>query len=125
MAKIKVWLIRSPLFAPIAVLGVAISSNVAYAQVVTTQATLNAALCNVINAMIWVLLSVSVIMVVYAAFQYVTGGADAEKVSTARKTLTYAAVGIAVALIAKGFPLVVKDVFGSGASGVGSTFSCS
>jgi hypothetical protein len=50
-------------------------------------------------------------MVVYAAFQYATAGDDTEKVATGRKTLTYAAVGIIVALCAAGFPSIVETVF--------------
>jgi len=54
---------------------------------------------------------VSVIMVLYAAFMYVTAGDDTEKTSTARRTLTYAAVGIAVALISTALPDIVGSIF--------------
>ena len=68
-------------------------------------------LCNIISWFIWIVILVSVIMVVYAAFTYATAGDDTEKVATGRKTLTYAAVGIIVALVAAGFPTIVESVF--------------
>jgi hypothetical protein len=67
-------------------------------------------ICSVAAAMFWVLIAVSVIMVLYGAFLYLTGGADAEKVKTAHKTIAYAAVGVLVALLAKGFPFIVASI---------------
>jgi heme/copper-type cytochrome/quinol oxidase subunit 2 len=80
---------------------------------VTDASSLVALLCNVIYWMVFILLAVAVIMIVMAAFQYVTAGDDTEKTSKARKTLTYAAIGIAVALMAYGFPQIVSTVFPS------------
>jgi len=61
--------------------------------------------------MFWVLMAVSVIMVMWAAYTYLTAGDDTEQVHRATKTLTYAAVAILVALIAKGFPYLVATIF--------------
>ncbi len=120
MSKVKVWLLRSPLASVVVVLSVSLFSNIAYAQTVTTQATLDSLLCNIINWMINILLAVSIIMILYAAFLYVTGGDDTEKVSNARRTITWAAVGLVVGLIAKGFPQLVASLTGSGAG----SFTC-
>lgn len=123
MIKIKTWLVRSPLFATIVAAGVTISSNVAYAQAnVTDQKGLGQVFCNIINWMIYILLAVSIIMILFAAFQYVTGGDDQEKISKARKTITWAAVGLVVALLAKGFPLIVADLVPNASA---DAFSCS
>jgi len=62
--------------------------------------------------MFWVLIAVSVVLVFIAAYGYLTSAGDAEKVKNATKTITYAAVAIVVALLAKGFPYVIGDVFG-------------
>jgi len=70
-------------------------------------------LCNFVSWFIWVVILVSVIMIVYAAFEYATAGDDTEKVATGRKTITYAAVGVVVALCAAGLPYVVESLFGS------------
>ncbi len=85
-----------------------------------TGKDLSRILCNVIAWMIYFLFAVAIIMVVLAAFQYVTAGDDTEKTTKARKTLTYAAIGIAVALIAYGFPPLVANLLGTSAG-----FSCS
>lgn len=67
--------------------------------------------CPIVNAMFWVLITISIIMVLWAAYLYVIAGDDSEKPTTARRMLLYAAIGIVVALIAKGFPLIVSSVF--------------
>jgi len=52
----------------------------------------------------------SIIYIVLAAFQFVTGGGDPEQVKGARQKLIYAAMGIAIALIAAGFPAVLRTI---------------
>jgi len=75
-------------------------------------------LCVVASAMFWILLSLSVVFAIVAAYKYLTSGGDTEKVSGATKTLTYAAVAVAVALLAKAIPLVIANLFNvSGISG--------
>ena len=92
-------------------------------QPIKDKSTLMAFFCAIIGWFIWIVVAISVIMILYAAFQYVTARDDVEKTGRARKTITYAAIGIAVALIAYGFPQVVASVFPSGASA--SSFTCS
>ncbi len=55
----------------------------------------------IVNIMSVVLGAVAVIMVIVAGFKYVTSGGDAGKVSSAKSTLIYALVGIAVAVLAQ------------------------
>jgi hypothetical protein len=78
-------------------------------------------ICSVAYWMFWILMSLSVVFVFVAAYKYLTSGGDAEKVGSATKTITYAAVAIVVALLAKGFPSIVQSVFpmsvGAGAGG--------
>lgn len=50
------------------------------------------------------------IMVLVGAFQFMTGGGDPEKISKARKTILYAAIGFAIALIASGVSSIIKSV---------------
>lgn len=89
---------------------------------VKSSGDLQTLFCNIINWMIWILLAVAIIMIVMAAFNYVTAGDDAEKITKGRKTLTYAAIGIAVVLLAKGFPLIVASVFPNSATA--NSFNC-
>lgn len=54
----------------------------------------------------------TVIMVLLAAFQFVTAGGDAAKVGEARQKLIWAAVGIIIALSAKGMVPVLRTILG-------------
>ena len=67
--------------------------------------------CPVIAVMFWVLIAVSVIMALLAAYNYMTAGDDTEKTTKARKMLMYAAIGVVVALIANGFPGLIASLF--------------
>jgi uncharacterized protein YacL len=73
--------------------------------------------CPIINAMFWVLISLAIIMVMWAAYNYLIAGDDTEKVHRATKTLTFAAVAVVVALLAKGFPDIVSSIFPSFGNG--------
>ncbi|MEK7510330.1 MAG: hypothetical protein AAB567_02080 [Patescibacteria group bacterium] len=59
-----------------------------------------------------VFLLTAVIFIILAAFQFLTGGGDPGKLAEARNKLIYAAVAIAVALMARGIPVVVKNIVG-------------
>ncbi|MDP2598448.1 MAG: hypothetical protein Q8P49_01310 [Candidatus Liptonbacteria bacterium] len=74
-------------------------------------------LCPIAAAMFWILISVSTIMVLYAAFMYVTARGEPEKVSKAHKTIAYSAVAIVVALIAKAFPSIIASILGQTLTG--------
>jgi hypothetical protein len=65
------------------------------------------------DVIFWFLIAISAVMVILGAFYYVTAAGDSEKISKATKTLTWAAVGIAVALIAYNVPNIVASFFGS------------
>ena len=70
-------------------------------------------LCPVGLYMFAILIVLSVIFVLYAAYLYLTSGGDAEKVTKATKTLTFTAVAIVVALVARAFPFIVGSFFGA------------
>lgn len=55
---------------------------------------------------------ISVIIVLYAAFLYMTAGGSEEKVKKAHKALFWALVGIGVVLIGSGVVNIIKDVLG-------------
>ncbi len=82
-------------------------------QSITNVSGVTGVICSFLAYFFWVVLVVSVIMVLYAAFTYVTAAEDTEKTTKARRTLTYAAVGIAVALISTALPDIVGSIFPS------------
>ena len=71
----------------------------------------NNVLCKIVNVMFWTFIVVAIIMVLWSAFLYLTSGGDSEKVKTASKSLTYAAVAIVVGILANSFPTIVGSIF--------------
>jgi len=59
-----------------------------------------------------IVLIFSVIFIVLAGWQFITQGGNAQAVSEARMKLLWAAIGIAVAVMARGIPVVVRNIIG-------------
>lgn len=82
-------------------------------------------LCMFAAFFIWTVIILCSIMVIVAAFNYVTSGGDTERLTKARQYLTYAAVGVVVVLFAVMFPVIVGTAVGyKSASGEGLTPMC-
>ena len=86
---------------------------------ITTAQGLLKFMCTIFAWMFYGLIVLSVIMATVAAFNYVTSNGDGEKVGRATKTILYAAIAVAVALLARGIPPIVATFMG--ASGAGLT----
>ena len=56
---------------------------------------------------------VAVMFILFAAFNYLTAGGDAEKITTAKNQLIYAAIAIVVALLAVGFEVIIRNFLSS------------
>ena len=56
---------------------------------------------SLINTLSIVIGAVAVMMIIYGGFKFVTSGGDADGTKTARNTIIYAAVGLAVVLLAQ------------------------
>ncbi len=54
-------------------------------------------------------LTISTIIVLWAAFLFMMSGGSKERVTMARKTLLYAIIGIVVLLLAKGVTLLIQN----------------
>jgi len=81
-------------------------------------------LCIIVGFFFYLIISLSVLMILWAAFTYVTAGDDAEKTSKARRIITYAAIGVFVAIIANGFPALIDSFFTGGGSMNFSNAAC-
>lgn len=68
--------------------------------------------CRIFQYIYTIAIVVGIIYAVVAGYKYMSSGGDASKVSEAHKTLTWAAIGIAVALIAGGFPTLIGTIVG-------------
>ena len=63
---------------------------------------------------------ITVMFVLFAAFNYLTGGDEPEKIKSSHKQIMYAAIAVAIALLAVGFSLIIKQFLnpsGGGSAG--------
>ncbi len=81
-------------------------------NIITSPSDVTNLFCGALLWMFWGLLVLSIAMFLVGGYFYATSAGDAEKVGKATKTLTYAAIGVAIALVAQGIPLIVGSVFG-------------
>ncbi len=79
---------------------------------VTTFSQLIGKVCSALDYVFMVFLILTVVFVIVAAFYYVTSSGDPEKVKKATKTITYAAIAVAVAIFAVAFPYLIASLFG-------------
>ena len=112
---------------PIITLTVLALSNVALAQqygetytgITRTGPTTVSGLVSVLGKIVqWtyiIFFIVAVLMIILAAFSYLTAGGDEEKVKTAKNRIIYAAVAIIVALLAVGFESIIRTFLSTGA----------
>ena len=57
-----------------------------------------------------IFLAISVVYLVWGAFEFVTGEGNPEKVSSAKKRLLYAVIGMALAFLANGVDDVLRSI---------------
>ena len=70
---------------------------------------------HIVNWIFTILIILAVIMFLLAAFNYLTSAGNDEKIKKAHKMLVWAAVGLAVAFLAKGLIFIVKELVAPGA----------
>jgi hypothetical protein len=85
----------------------------------TTYGTVNGGTCclfstinQVVNWIFFILLIVAIIFILIGAFTFITASGSPEKAMAARNYLMFAAIGIAVALLARAVPAIVRSVTG-------------
>jgi len=65
---------------------------------------------NVAKWFYYIMVPLASIVILYAAFLFLTSGGDEEKVKKAKRAITYAVVGIAIILIGAGFITLIKSL---------------
>jgi hypothetical protein len=65
-----------------------------------------------INALYAISIPLTIIMVIWAGFQFLTAGGNEEKISAARKTILYAAIGFGVIILSGAFSSIIQDLLG-------------
>lgn len=78
----------------------------------STLADIVAYICNATKWFTIITLILAIFMLIYAGFAWMTAGGDEDKLSNARKWLTYGIVGILVALLAWFLVRVVASFLG-------------
>jgi len=81
--------------------GVGAVSGTGSCNTAAGEPTVNSVINTTVNILSLLVGIVSIIMVIYAGFKYVTSAGDSGKISTAKNTLIYAVVGIVVAALAR------------------------
>ena len=69
---------------------------------------------NIIDALFKISIPIVAIMVLVGGFQIMTAGGNAEKISSGRKTILYAAVGFVIVLLAESVVSIIQSVIGGG-----------
>lgn len=67
--------------------------------------------CAALAWLFWGLIIVGIAMFFVGGYIYATSNGEPEKVGKATKTLTYAAIAIVVALVARGVPILIGAFF--------------
>ena len=66
----------------------------------------------VVNVLLWAVGILSVIMIIFSGFRYITSAGDAAKTKSAQTALTYSIVGLIVAVFAWAIVNIVLDRIG-------------
>lgn len=81
---------------------------------ISSASGINESICDILKWLYTLAIIAGVFFVILAAYRYMTSGGDPEKVKDAHKAILYAAVGIAVAIIAVGVPGIVASILEGG-----------
>jgi len=71
---------------------------------------INSLLKNIVGFLIVLAIPISMILVVYSGFLYITSAGNEDKIKTAQKTLIWALVGFAVVLVARSVPVIIENI---------------
>ena len=73
-------------------------------------ANLDEAVGRIVSPLFLVLVAISIIFIIFAAYTFVTAGGDPGKAETARTALIYAIIGIVVAFLARALYTVLQGL---------------
>ena len=68
---------------------------------------------NIANWIFTIALPIAVIMIIWSGILFLTAGGQDDKITTARKALTWSIVGLVVILLAKSFPGIISNLIGA------------
>jgi hypothetical protein len=75
-----------------------------------TEESVNSTVALVINIFSWIVGVISVIMIIWGGFKYITSGGDSNNVTAAKNTILYAIIGLVIVALAQ---VIVRFVLGA------------
>ena len=78
---------------------------------------------SIVNILLWVVGILSVTMIVWSGFKYITSAGDTSKLASAKSTLIYAVVGLIIAILAYAIVTFVRTQVVSTGKSSGGTIS--
>jgi magnesium-transporting ATPase (P-type) len=87
-------------------------SFAAETKLIDTPAKVIGVFTRITNWLFTGLMIMSVIMLIVAGYKYLFSGGSEENTGAARKTIVYAVIGIAVAMVSKAVPFLIQSVLG-------------
>lgn len=67
---------------------------------------------NLIDFIFWVAVAIIPLMVIIAAFYFITSAGNPDKIKTAKNIILYTVIGFTIVLLAKGIVSVIKQIIG-------------
>jgi hypothetical protein len=95
--------------------GASCPPNTLPTPIITQIGQLTSFICTAIDWLFTFFVILTILYIVIAAFRYLTSAGDPTRIDKANKTLLWAAVSIAIALVAKGIPLAIGSFFAASA----------
>jgi len=65
-----------------------------------------------LNFLFFLTMALAPILIIYAAYLILTSGGDPAKVTRARQIILWTLIAVAIVLLAKAFPAIIKEAFG-------------
>ena len=96
---------------PIGTIESSISVGAGTVDNVVIADTLVTIITTLVNWFAWFIALASVVMGLYAGFLFITARGEASQISTARQTLVWAVIGIAVAVVSFSIIILTKSIF--------------
>lgn len=66
----------------------------------TTSESVDTTIENVVKFLLWLIGILSVVMLIFGGFRYITSTGDASKLQSAKNTILYAVIGVVIAIFA-------------------------
>jgi len=73
----------------------------------------NCVLGSIAKFLYWISFPIVTIIILWAAFLFLTAGGKEEQIRQAIRTLQYAGIGFLILLIAGGIPFIIREILGS------------